>query len=240
MGNIYHNSYCTISASMAGTGEIGCFMNRRPLQAHLQARTPTRRVQANRLSDHDIDRLTSSHDLSKVDGRLIGTALQKRLSRNPRSKLLHRRRRELQHSPIRRGHPLSLAEMTIRPFQTDLWASEVDASPLSRRAWTLQERILSARILHFGKTQLYWECQASKASETWPRPAYKTMIDKSPPPREFKLLSNRFSHSNRALRGVVIYPLTTTGTTLSSSTPMPISREPKTNWWLYLPLQNKS
>src|SRR5262249_16163778 len=31
--------------------------------------------------------------------------------------------------------------------------------PLSRRAWTLQERILSHRILHYGTDQMYWECQ---------------------------------------------------------------------------------
>jgi hypothetical protein len=30
--------------------------------------------------------------------------------------------------------------------------------PLSSRAWTLQERLLSPRILHFGTEQMYWEC----------------------------------------------------------------------------------
>jgi hypothetical protein len=31
--------------------------------------------------------------------------------------------------------------------------------PLSRRGWTLQERLLSPRIIHYGKQQMYWECR---------------------------------------------------------------------------------
>ncbi|OLN81332.1 hypothetical protein CCHL11_08581 [Colletotrichum chlorophyti] len=30
--------------------------------------------------------------------------------------------------------------------------------PLSERAWGLQERVLSRRVLHFGSEQMYWEC----------------------------------------------------------------------------------
>ncbi len=36
------------------------------------------------------------------------------------------------------------------------------------RAWALQERLLSRRFLHLGE-QMYWECNALKASETFPR-----------------------------------------------------------------------
>jgi hypothetical protein len=38
-------------------------------------------------------------------------------------------------------------------------------TPLNVRAWTLQERILSRRILHFASTQLYWDCQHTFVSE---------------------------------------------------------------------------
>lgn len=37
------------------------------------------------------------------------------------------------------------------------------------RAWSLQERLLSRRLLHLGEEQMYWECNALKASETFPR-----------------------------------------------------------------------
>ena len=40
---------------------------------------------------------------------------------------------------------------------------------LFERAWVLQERLLSPRMLHFGRSQLYWECEEiSPACETYP------------------------------------------------------------------------
>ena len=54
----------------------------------------------------------------------------------------------------------------VRPklFSTN----HVDLSPLNLRAWVLQERILSSRILHCGKEQLLWECLEMDACETYP------------------------------------------------------------------------
>ena len=42
-------------------------------------------------------------------------------------------------------------------------------TPLISRGWVHQERLLSPRILHFGKKQLAWECTAVRASETFPK-----------------------------------------------------------------------
>lgn len=36
---------------------------------------------------------------------------------------------------------------------------------LSSRAWTLQERLLSPRVLHFERQQMYWECKKCFMSE---------------------------------------------------------------------------
>lgn len=44
----------------------------------------------------------------------------------------------------------------------------VDKSPLNRRGWVFQERLLSSRILHFGAEVLYWECHQRSASELNP------------------------------------------------------------------------
>ena len=49
------------------------------------------------------------------------------------------------------------------------WVRGVDTSPLNKRAWVLQERILSARTLHFGRDQMFWECSQNQASEVFPR-----------------------------------------------------------------------
>jgi hypothetical protein len=40
--------------------------------------------------------------------------------------------------------------------------------PLDRRAWTLQERMLSTRILSYGTDEIHWECCEAEASERMP------------------------------------------------------------------------
>ncbi|MCJ1246474.1 hypothetical protein MMC30_003682 [Trapelia coarctata] len=40
--------------------------------------------------------------------------------------------------------------------------------PLSKRAWTLQERELSPRVLHYSKDTIRWECRSLKASTQFP------------------------------------------------------------------------
>ena len=53
-------------------------------------------------------------------------------------------------------------------FTTDAWDSDLLDSPLYQRAWTLQERWLSRRILYFGRSSLFFECGAIEASEMFP------------------------------------------------------------------------
>jgi hypothetical protein len=54
-----------------------------------------------------------------------------------------------------------------------LWQSSMETSVLNSRAWVLQEQLLSPRILHFGRTQLLWECQTGKACEIFPAGLYE-------------------------------------------------------------------
>lgn len=51
---------------------------------------------------------------------------------------------------------------------TDPWKSGVNQSPLLRRGWVFQERLLSVRTVYFGEDQLYWECGELCASEMYP------------------------------------------------------------------------
>lgn len=41
---------------------------------------------------------------------------------------------------------------------TDDFSKDVDEGPLNKRAWVLQERVLSRRTIHFSAKQTYWEC----------------------------------------------------------------------------------
>lgn len=45
------------------------------------------------------------------------------------------------------------------------WFEDVSESPLNRRAWVLQERLLAPRVLHFLPSQVSWECGETLAWE---------------------------------------------------------------------------
>ncbi|KAF3771022.1 HET-domain-containing protein, partial [Cryphonectria parasitica EP155] len=64
----------------------------------------------------------------------------------------------------------------LRPFYaycggqdpTILWAASVERAPLNRRGWVQQERVLAPRTVHFGQTQVFWECRQLQACEAGP------------------------------------------------------------------------
>ena len=46
--------------------------------------------------------------------------------------------------------------------------AEMETAPLNRRAWVVQERLLTSRVLHYGRGQIFWECHELEACETFP------------------------------------------------------------------------
>jgi hypothetical protein len=58
------------------------------------------------------------------------------------------------------GHHSTIILLPPRPS----WENQILSSPLNSRAWVLQERLLSRRILHFAKDAVFWECSELKAS----------------------------------------------------------------------------
>jgi Heterokaryon incompatibility protein (HET) len=53
-------------------------------------------------------------------------------------------------------------------IDSHLWEDCIARAPLNTRAWALQEKLLSPRVLHFGQEQMFWECAEQLACETFP------------------------------------------------------------------------
>ena len=51
-------------------------------------------------------------------------------------------------------------------LNVDLWENEVEKSRLSTRAWAIQERLSARRVLHFGASQVFWECSEKRRNES--------------------------------------------------------------------------
>ncbi|OAL46681.1 HET-domain-containing protein, partial [Pyrenochaeta sp. DS3sAY3a] len=89
------------------------------------------------------------------------------------------------------GHQGSAFVVTPSHF-TD----EVECSILSLRAWVLQERFLSPRIIHFSSVGVFWECMTNLCSDIHP--------DLLPPtihPDPFSLKKLLLHHTNANLLG---------------------------------------
>lgn len=54
-------------------------------------------------------------------------------------------------------------------FPPEWMALSVDMGPLNQRAWVMQERLLSKRIVHFSSTGVFWECPSDQSSDVFPQ-----------------------------------------------------------------------
>jgi hypothetical protein len=63
------------------------------------------------------------------------------------------------------GH-FTIAEQVPEDIYHDGFRNDVEGGPLSLRGWTLQERLLSRRIIFFGKEEFHWECRSARWSES--------------------------------------------------------------------------
>lgn len=67
------------------------------------------------------------------------------------------------------------------------WSHVVGQCHLNKRGWVLQERLLSPRVLHFGRDQLFWECREQVAAECYPEKMPEILENSVP--TKFKRLS---------------------------------------------------
>jgi len=65
------------------------------------------------------------------------------------------------------SNPSSSSEVALRAAGPHT-GRNIQDSPLFRRGWALQERVLSRRILYWAKDALFWECTALNASKAHP------------------------------------------------------------------------
>lgn len=91
-------------------------------------------------------------------------------------------------------------ELNIYPRSSDFTSWAIEHEPLQKRGWTLQERLLSQRILYCSRYEYYWLCREQRL-RAWGDPGswfgYKSVIpviDYSPPP----LLLSGSTQSQRA------------------------------------------
>lgn len=61
-----------------------------------------------------------------------------------------------------------LAGRTWRIVSGSMWKRELLGQPLYKRGWVFQERMLAPRILHFCRSQVFWDCATASACETFP------------------------------------------------------------------------
>ena len=60
------------------------------------------------------------------------------------------------------------AQRSIVLVDYDVWTDGIDSMSLNKRAWVVQERHLSRRVIHCSKEQLFWECRSDVACEAYP------------------------------------------------------------------------
>lgn len=59
----------------------------------------------------------------------------------------------------------------VRPTQ---WRENLSYSPLNRRGWVTQERLLAPRVLSFTPRMISWNCGQTETTEIWPRRVFDT------------------------------------------------------------------
>jgi hypothetical protein len=88
-------------------------------------------------------------------------------AKNPRGGLFRDRNPYLEQSLL---IPLNDSSKTASVYccYIDRWYFDVESAPLKDRAWVVQERFLSPRVVHFSSRQVHWECGQLLTSEALP------------------------------------------------------------------------
>ncbi|KAL2672600.1 hypothetical protein Neosp_013313 [[Neocosmospora] mangrovei] len=153
MAGIYMNSLVTFSICWGGTAN-GCLPKRDP-DVIVPVEIPSKDIYMNDIRLKGISDTYASLPTPK-----------RRMSfrESEINELMHGSYAEIVHDfYTKHGDP----EKALL-VDSEEWDKAVLESPINRRGWVYQERILSSRIVYLGNEQLYWECDQSRASEAFP------------------------------------------------------------------------
>jgi hypothetical protein len=183
MSQIYSNSYCTISATGAMDGTQGCFLPRRNVRMRpcvirplvhsesIEGRSNPRSQSLALAAENPSLALTLA---SPTDNIAKNTAEEFpgniRIAAGGQSSNKDNGHAEIYDEDETNG----LQVFTVLPTFRE-WTHSMKG-PLLSRGWTLQERELSVRVLHFTADRVVWECRERYASEDDPMQKAKSML----------------------------------------------------------------
>jgi hypothetical protein len=76
---------------------------------------------------------------------------------------------------LTRGKRAASRPYVVQLEYTDGWRNSLDNEVLLARGWVVQERLLSPRVVYFGRRQIFWECREANCCETHPASVFIQM-----------------------------------------------------------------
>ncbi|KIM99406.1 hypothetical protein OIDMADRAFT_56541 [Oidiodendron maius Zn] len=163
MASVYHSAYLTIAASFSEDDSSGCF-------PPWSLRSKSARISSD-IQSHGMGPITAnatpllSQDDTNANARAAAYIAMSRFAmfvypsatNGPAAELTITE--EWMPSSLKSDPTTYLIPAFGRPFNAP------GLQALATRGWTLQERILSPRTLHFCPDQMYWECPVGQLAE---------------------------------------------------------------------------
>ncbi|KAF4975744.1 hypothetical protein FZEAL_7521 [Fusarium zealandicum] len=131
--------------------------------------------------------------MKDVYGNALITIAASAASENSEASFRRRDPRIIQHlrvTPKWQG----IIDMSYVVVSMDAYNQEIEASPLRRRSWVLQESFLSPRTLSMSSSQLWWECRKALFCEAWPNGVPKRLRYSYPAATETNIRTKAYHH----------------------------------------------
>lgn len=109
--------------------------------------------------------------------------------------------RILDITPIGSTNPIDVAKPK-RIVDQDSWEQEIEHAQLNKSVWSLQERLVAPRVLHFCSDEIAWECRGLEASESAPA----GIVDSDFNRRALRGMRTKRLKTLLGTRGEVIHP----------------------------------